>query len=120
MTISQKVAINFTRKKFCPKNLPKLKIMAWNLATWATFPSVLLHKSLKFSKFHQELTQELKTKPGTKPGTKKSQELTQELKPKSATKSSSSGTKLRTLLGVNVLKNCGKLFNSRFLKTSFL
>ena len=23
-------------------------------------------------------------------------------------------------LGVNVLKNCGKLFNARFLKTSFL
>ena len=42
--------------------------MAWNLATWATFPLVLLLKNLKFSKFHQELTQELKTKPGTNPG----------------------------------------------------
>ena len=40
--------------------MPKLKILAWNFATWATFPQVLLHKSLKFSKFYQELTQELK------------------------------------------------------------
>ena len=77
--------------------MPKLKILAQNWATWVTYPKVLLHKNLKFTKFHQELTQELKIKPGTNPGTKKSQEPTQELKPKSGTKSSSSRTKLRTL-----------------------
>ena len=57
--------------------MPKLKILAWNFATWATFPQVLLHKSLKFSKFYQELSQELQ--------------------PKLATKSSFSRTELRTL-----------------------
>ena len=32
---------------FWPKKLPKLKYLAQNLATWATFPEVLLHKNLK-------------------------------------------------------------------------
>ena len=77
--------------------MPKLRILAQYLATWATFPKVLLHKNLKNSLFLQELTQELKIKPGTNPGTKKSQELTWELKLMPGTKSSSSGTKLRTL-----------------------
>ena len=87
MVICQKMAINFTKKNFWVvkfaqsknfgfQNLPNLKILAKNLATQPSFSKVLLHKYLKFSKFHQELTQELKTQPGTNPGTKKSQELT--------------------------------------------
>ena len=88
---------------FWPKKLPKLRNLAQNLATWATFPKVLLHKNLKFSLSHQELTQELKIKQGTNPGTKKSQELTQELKPKSGTKSSSSGTKWVICHGLGLL-----------------
>ena len=69
--------------------LPKKSILAQNLATWATFGEVLLHKNSR----NLLSLQELRMKPGTNSKTKKPQELTQQLKPKLATKSSSSGTK---------------------------
>ena len=67
--------------------MPKLKELAQFLASWASFPNVSLHRNVKVSLSHQELTQELK----------KFLELTQDVKPMSGTKSSYSGTKLRTL-----------------------
>ena len=95
--ICQKVTKKIYQNIILAKNFAQAKIWIQNLATWATFPWVLLHKNFKKSLFLQELTQELKIKPGTNPGTKKSEELTQELNTISGTKSSSSGTKLRTL-----------------------